>query len=711
MKTYLLILCLIPLFLSAAEPTGRISGTVKDAETGEALPGANITLGGTVMGDASGRSGDFIIKNVPVGIYNVRAVMMGYRQDTVNVRVQLSQTAQIEFELDPVILDTPELEVTANKRRQSIQDTPASIGLMTRRDVQRFNDIFADELLQHASGVNFIGSQINIRGSSGFNYGAGSRVLLLVDGVPVMPGDSGDLKWNLIPTTQIERIEIIKGAGSALYGSSALGGVVNIITKNISPQPVLHARLSAGAYDQPRYELWQWSDKIRMFSNIDIDYSRQINERLSVFAAAGRHESMGYSQNSEYLRHNASLKLHSKWSSNQNATLSLSWEGGRRQDGLMWQSQRHALEVDPDALEDYVDSNKLSANLFHRWVLRRNIALKSRLSYFRNYWKNVFHDNRTSSTAQKFGAEIQAEVQISDEHALILGAEESLDHVQSGLVGNHDQYTLSGYIQNEQNLFTTVSITAGVRYDYHNVDTGFQDSEWSPKLGLVWHVQPALTLRTSSGRGFRTASMSERFSDSVYSGLRITPNPDLKSETSWSHDLGLNWRPTEFIYLDLSAFWSDYWDLIEPEPNENQVIQFINVTRARITGVESMIKILPHRTVFLDFSHTFMEPRDLDLKDVLAYRPRHIFSIAANWRIHDFEFAADYKFVSRFEKVKVYPVDQRVPQKVLNTRIRWHLDPVAVALDINNAFNYNYVQMERNLEPIRHYVLTLSGTF
>ncbi|MDZ7725613.1 MAG: TonB-dependent receptor [candidate division KSB1 bacterium] len=358
-----------------------------------------------------------------------------------------------------------------------------------------------------------------------------------------------------------------------------------------------------------------------------------------------------------------------------------------------------------------MDSNKLGANLFHRWVLRPNLALKTRLSYFRNYWKNVFHDNRTSSTAQKFGAEIQTELQITDEHALILGTEESLDRVQSGLVGDHNQYSLSGYIQNEQNLLSTVQLTVGTRYDYHYVDTGFEDSKWSPKIGLVWHVQPSLTLRTSSGRGFRAASMSERFSDSVYSGLRITPNPGLKSETSWSHDLGLNWQPAAFAYLDVSAFWSDYWDLIEPEPNANQVIQFINVTRARITGIESMLKFFAHRNIMVELSYTLMHPRDLDLNDVLAYRPRHIAKAAVNWRYHDVEVGANYRYISRFEKVKVYPLDNRVAQKVMNARVSWHLDPITLSVDVNNLFNYNYVQMERNLEPIRHYTLTLSGTF
>ncbi len=98
-----------------------------------------------------------------------------------------------------------------------------------------------------------------------------------------------------------------------------------------------------------------------------------------------------------------------------------------------------------------------------------------------------------------------------------------------GLVGDHDQYVISGYLQNERKLLANLSLTLGMRYDYQKVDTGFKDENWSPKIGLVWHARPWLCLRGSSGRGFRAASMSERFSDSIYSGLRLLPNPDLKS--------------------------------------------------------------------------------------------------------------------------------------------------------------------------------------
>ena len=634
---------------------------------------------------------------------------MGYKRiETKQIVVQSNQTTTLNLKMVETLIETPELIVTANKRRQRIQDSPNSIGVLTSTDLKRKSEIYLDDLLEYASGVNFMGSQVNIRGSSGFNYGAGSRVLFLVDGVPLMPGDSGDIKWDMIPATQIERIEIVKGAGSALYGSSALGGFINIITKGASLKPQTNIRLSAGAYDKPAYNEWEWTDRLLHFDDVDIDHSRQLG-RSELFFAFGRHQSTGYRQNNNYQRYNGSAKIKTKLNLQQNISFSINYEGGDRGSGLLWRSQRQALEVSPEAIGDYVISNKLSTNAFHQWAINKNFGLQTRLSYFRNYWKNLFHDNVTATTAHRYGVELQGNYQFSEENSLIFGTEETLDHVNSQLVGLHDQYVLSAYIQNERHLLPTVLLTLGARYDYQYVDVGFEDSKLSPKIGLVWHAQSNLSLRASSGRGFRAASMSERFSDSIYSGLRLIPNENLKSETAWSHEIGFNWIPTSKIYLDVAGFLSDYWDLIEPEPDETQTIQFVNVTRARISGIETNLEYTPlSRNLAFNIGYTLMNPRDLDIKADLAYRSKHIFTGSVTYDIGAFSLGTDYRYISRLLQVKLYPNDDRVAQKVLNMRISCHVGKTTLTLNANNVFNHNHTQMERTIMPIRHFVATLS---
>ncbi len=711
MKKLLGALCLICLLFSAAfciesRATGTLTGAVYDAATQQPLPGANVTIVGTVMGAASDAKGEFRIRNVPAGKYAIAVTMIGYRRRTVkDVVISSNQTTTVRVELQETVLETPELVVTAAKRRQQIQESPNSIDVLTERFLAQTNEIYLDGALQYASGLHFIGSQVNIRGSSGFNYGAGSRVLFLIDGVPVMPGDSGDIKWDTVPTTQIERVEVVKGAGSALYGSSALGGVINVVSKSGGGLPRTNLRLSSGIYDRPAYPEWRWTTKPLWFSDVDVDHSRRIGNS-ELFIAAGRHQSTGYIQNTQYLRHNGSVKWTYRADGTHLVTLFVNYEGGESHSSLMWRSQRRALEVNPEAVGDWVESQKIGTNLMHQWVVRKNLRLQSRFSYFNNYWKNWYHDNITASTAQKPGFELQGDWQFSEHNSLLIGSEGSWDHVESGLVGQHDQYTLAGYVQNERRLFRRLNLTLGLRYDNQYVDIGFRDDEWNPKVGLVWQISPQWTARASAGRGFRAASMSERFPSGVYSGLTIVPSPDLRSETAWSHETGVVWKPSEAVYCDASLFISDYWNLIEPRPNEQQVIRFINVTRARIGGFEMMWKLQPTRALSLDLGLTFMDPRDLSQGTVLAYRPRRLATLGASYTFSSFELGVNARYASRLDRVEVYPNDERVAQKVVDLRVGYRYRGLRLSLQVNNLFNYNYTQMERTLMPIRHFVLT-----
>ena len=694
---------------SQSKNLGTISGQVKDAATGEGLPGVNIILQGTVLGTTTDLDGNFLLQKIPVGQYDIRFSMMGYEANiSKEIQVQAGRTANLSIELSETAIEAPELVVTASKRAQKITDSPNSISVLTAKDFHQKNLIYLDNLLEHVSGVNFMGSQINIRGSSGFSYGAGSRVMFLVDGVPVMPGDSGDIKWDLIPASQIARVEIVKGAGSALYGSAALGGVINIITKEPALKPETNIRFSSGFYDNPRWPEWQWTDRLLHFDDLDIDHSRKLG-KTSLFLSAGRHQSTGYRQNGHYQRLNASGKVEVKLAPQSTLTVSSNWEGGDRGTGLMWRNQHQALEVTPPAVGDKVKSHKFGLNAFHRWAANKSFGLKSRVSYFRNYWKNLFHDNTDASMAQRFGLEIQGDYILSKFHSLTFGTEETWDHVFSDLVGLHDIYVLSAYLQDEIRLLPNLLLTLGARFDYHHTDIGIEDSEASPKLGLVWHITDKSTFRMSSGRGFRAPSMSERFPDMFISGLRVIPNIELKPETAWSHEIGLNQPIGSHLVLDIAGFRNDYWDLIEPEPDETQTVQFINVTRARISGIEANIRFsLWRRRVYGELGYTYLDPKDLNTNEILAYRPKHLVNGSVTLRYGIAEIGCDYKFVERLELVKVYPQDPRVPQKVLNGRFSIHWSRWTIAANANNIFNHMHTQIERTILPIRNYTATVS---
>src|SRR6266545_4040320 len=138
-----------------------------------------------------------------------------------------------------------------------------------------------------------LNGQINIRGSTGYVQGLNSRVLLLVDGVPMNQGDRGGINWDLLPVDQSERVDILKGAGSSLYGSAALGGVVNLTTRDVPDGMHVRVRLTGGAYGNPPHEVWRFRDGTGLQGGADVSASYGTATFGGRFAAGARH-SDGY---------------------------------------------------------------------------------------------------------------------------------------------------------------------------------------------------------------------------------------------------------------------------------------------------------------------------------------------------------------------------------------------------------------------------------
>ncbi len=701
-----IVLCILLMLtpLALAQNNGSISGSVRDAGTGNPLTGVNIIVKGTVLGAATDLEGEFRIENIASGAYDLQITMIGYKSITrTGIQISAGQNPEVIIELDETTIEAPELIVTASKRAQRVDDSPSSIAIMTSKDLEKRNQVYLDQLLEHVPGVNFMGSQVNIRGSSGFSYGVGSRVLLLVDGVPVMSSDTGEIKWDFIPASQVERVEIVKSAGSALYGSSALGGVINIITKSAALKPETNLRMSFGFYDDPPYDEWKWTNNLLYYNNVDVDHSRKIGDH-NIFFSIGRHADEGYTENGEFERYNASGKVFLKLNSQSNLTLSGNYENNESGIGVMWRNRHNALEVEPAAVGDQVVSNRFSLNATHQWAVNKSFGLKNRVSWFRSQFENQMHDNNDYSTAHKLGYELQGNYILTETQSLTFGTEETLDLVSFVPLGDFDIITASIYAQDEIKLPVNLIMTLGLRYDYTTTNSDLTDYQLSPKFGLVWHIAEMTTFRLSSGKGFRAPSVTERFPNIYASGLKVVPNPELGAETAWSHEIGFSTPLSPSLLLDIAAFQNDYWDLIEPVPDITNTVRFMNLTRARISGMETIMKFsILNKFITGQFGYTYLDPQDLDMDEVLAYRPKHMLNTAASVHFRNMEFGIDYRYYSRLEKVKLYEDEPRVAQKVLNTHWSIDLNRYHISLNANNILNHMHTQHERTIMPIRHF--------
>ncbi|MDP6777789.1 MAG: TonB-dependent receptor plug domain-containing protein, partial [Candidatus Latescibacteria bacterium] len=180
---------------------------------------------GTGLGSITDPDGNYRLSGLPPGSYDVSVSMLGYAPE-LRRRIQVPPTGSVHLEvgLRPTALDLLALVVSASKRPRSFVDAPTSVSLISSEDLESHNAISLDESLDTVPGVHMVSGQVNVRGSSGYSRGTGSRVLLLIDGFPALSADNGEVKWDAIPMDQIQRVEVIKGAGSALYGTGALGG-------------------------------------------------------------------------------------------------------------------------------------------------------------------------------------------------------------------------------------------------------------------------------------------------------------------------------------------------------------------------------------------------------------------------------------------------------------------------------------------------------
>ncbi len=702
----------IPTF-SVETQKGKLVGTVKDASTQEALPAVSIVVKGTVLGAITDLNGQFCIPEIPAGTYSVEAVMIGYRTAVVeNVKIAAGKTTTVELRLKQTAIELSPVVVTASKKAQLLQESPVSITVISSADLQQRNEATLDRALQRSCpGLEFKGGEVGIRGSTGYSQGAGSRVLLLIDDSPAISGDTGTIKWDIIPLTEVQRIEVIKGAGSALYGSNALSGVINIITKEPTQRPETRARLSWGFYSRPYYPQWRWADRRLDFHSIDLSHSRKLG-KSSLLISVGRKSSDGYSQNGDYKRWNLFTKLTSRFSPQTRFALLAAYSVDNWGYSAQWKSQDKALEVPKECRNDRVSSNKLNIHCSFKQLVNSQLAYILKTYCLKTYWKNKFHDNRDYAGAYRAGGELRVELLPTERHSLTVGLEGVYNKVESTMFGNHYTYDPAVYIQDEVKLLPTLKATLGMRYDTHWVDGGSIEDQVSPRWGIVYRPSETTSLRASMGRGFRAPSVAEMFTRTIVSGFLVLPNPNIRVERTWSCEVGVNQFLGNQFILDLALFQSNYKQMIEPKSIGSGTFQLANVTRARVRGAEMGLKgQLWHKFLSSNLSYIYIDPRDLTLNQALPYRHRHQVFAALSFNYRALRVGGDFHYRSRPQKaIDFLAADERVAHYVLNVNGSIKLsDQLTISGQIDNLLQYHYTEVPRHLAPIRSYSLTLTA--
>ncbi|MDM7925822.1 MAG: TonB-dependent receptor [bacterium] len=732
--------CRLLLFVRAgvsAQDRGRLEGRVVDEATGRPLWGVNVMVKGTWLGAVTDEAGRFAVSAVPAGRCDVEASLMGYEKRTAaGLEIAAGAATEVTLRLKQTLIRRPAEIVTASKRKQAIEDAPVTVDVVGDAEIRSRNAVTLDKVLENTAGMGVTDGQIDLRGSTGFNYAAGSRVLLLVDGHPLINGDTGGINWDAIPIEEVERVEVVKGAGSALYGSNALAGMVNVITRDPSAAPETRVRMTAGFHDTPAYDAWRWTDRFLTyrlfdrgeldlrnplgFAGLDVSHSRAVGP-VGLSVTAGRKGGTGYGQNGWVERWNAGVKMKARTSERGTLNLSAGHTDNDHGEVTQWLSQSRPLEVPPSEAGNSIRYRKSNAAVTYRHILNPSLAYTLKANWYRTHWKNDYQDNRDGARTDKTGAEAQFDA-LWGRHAATFGAEAAHNRAESDIYGSPETLDLAVYGEDGLRFAERATLTAGLRYDFHRVRGVYSDGQLSPRLGLVFRPDAETSLRASFGRGFRAPSIAEVFADITVSGFHVSPNLDLRrAERAWSAEIGAG-RTVDLgrlspvldgshpvLLFDAAVFRSDYRDMIEVglKPG-SQDIQFLNIGSAFTQGFEGRVRAsLWAGRLSGQAGYTFVDSRDRGTGRPLRYRSKHRLNAGAEWRTGRLTFGLDARFASRIEETLLYNADERVPVRVLDGRVGLDLGRTDLVIECTNMGNYMYTLRERMLEPIRAFSLTL----
>lgn len=727
-----------------AQPEGAtLEGIVRDVY-GTPLAGVNVVLTGTLYGSATDTQGHYLIPNILPGTYTVRASAVGYAPIEQPLALAPGERRRLDLTLIPTVIEAPEVVVTAARRAQPLEQVPLSLSVLSRSDVATRGLFTLDDALRYIPGVQMTGNQVNIRGSSGFTYNAGSRVLLLIDGFPMLSPDADGVPFELLPIAQIDRIEVLKGPGSALYGNSALGGVMQVVTRNFPEQPQTEVRLSMGAYEPVRYAEWQahWEGARhwRPFGTAILTHAQRLTSRLGGWVHLAYLRDTGHLHMSERTMLQGYTKL--RWQPAANAHVvvlsGLTW---RRNDSfLYWNGLRDPLNpgrIPTTGAKDAVGANNTESL---QWTLLPAFTHAPGRHLFYTIGSRLYvlalrpidEQGRPKPLAKgtlgfRYGGQFQLDWKPADGRYLTFGASGDAVATRSSFFPTENghpfrsQPELAAFGQWEEALATRWRLTGGLRFDAYQLRADRWRVQLSPRANVLFQAQHNLTLHAAFGLGFRVPSVAERYIENQ-DFFPIVANLDLRPETSTGYELGLRYQYRAGILAKLNGtlalFWTDYRDLVEPRFQANRLaFQFVNLTQARIRGLETTLDVkLLGSWLEGQLGYTLLDADDLTGPQPLplSFRSRHLFktsltmTLPAHWAL-----GTDLRIASRPERIDtefarfVPNADVTVPIRVLDLRLSWQRPTVTLNLLIKNALDYYYVERPALLAPPRHLQLQL----
>lgn len=543
--------------------TATVYGTVTDSITHTPVMGTVVAAGNN-NGTVTDSGGSYQIK-LSAGTYLISFSFVGYSNQERTITLQPGEKMILNILLPPNTTQLDAVVISGSRFEKKISEETVSMEILKPAFIESTNATKMDEAISKMPGVNVVDGQANIRGGSGFSYGAGSRVLVLVDDIPQLAADAGDVKWEFLPLENLDQVEIIKGASSVLYGSSALNGVINIRTAYPTSTPVTKINFYQGIYQNPqRKELIWWGNHQPAYTGSSFMYSQKFGQ-FDLATDGNLFTEQSFREGEYYQRARTGMNTRYRFKHIDGLAVGLNANYLYAHTGtfFIWANDSTG-GYRPMGGTDTATTT-LGINRYHR------LNIDPFLTYFsksgdRHSLKMRYYQTKTISAGNKSTNANYYYVEYQYQHSfrfglrVTAGVTGNFSDVVADLYGNHHSDNEAAYIQADQK-FGRLSLVAGSRYELFHIDKVSGNSSPVFRGGANFLAGKATHFRASYGQGYRFPSIAEKFVNTNVGALKIFPNPDVKPENGWTAEAGIN-QGIKFGkltgYVDAAAFLSRY---------------------------------------------------------------------------------------------------------------------------------------------------------
>lgn len=763
LKSLYLFLILISFFSSSLFSQTLLRGTVTNLSTGAPLE--SVSVSASKEKTKTDSLGTFTL-TLPHGKHTIRISAIGYK--TFERRVELlGSDAELKISMEPEINQLDQFVYTGGKIERKAAQEVMSMSVIKPNLIAYSNANDLSEVVNKVPGVAMIEGQISMRGGVGYSYSVGSRVMVLLDDMPLMGADLGDVRWSLLPIEAAEQIEVVKGATSVLYGSAALNGSINVRTGWPTAKPETKVSMFQGIYDNPkRSELVWWERTAQPFTAGTFFSHKQQLGNFDLIFSGNLNMTRSYLQLNDEYRARSFIKTRYRFEKVKGLSIGLNsmmmyqkagrfiiWENldsgaFKPYDGSAGQDFWKIYTIDPHIT--YENPNKKSTHSLKmrtydivRYVdknLNRNLYDAHAEQYSLDYSYQQKFMQRFTSTVGFYGNYITAVANIYPGR---------YQGVSTALFGQID------YMWKRWNL------SIGTRMERNRIDTVNDDRRPMIKLGGNYRAAKRTYIRANYGEGYRFPTISERYVDDGVTLLRIFPNPALQTEYGWTAEIGVKqgfkisgWNAE----LDYAFFWQEYTDLIEfkfdqyekPTPEKpfgSLGFKALNVQQARVAGMELALNSSGHIGDFVINTiagYTYSYPVNLAndtaakgagryMSDffksfggvdsayaatkLLPYRNRHLVKFDVEMNYHKLNVGYALQFYSRFDNIDpllyvlISQLDKFMNRVgtgdwVHNARIGLNVTPnFTVSFLVNNITNLEYATRPARMDAPRSFHL------